>query len=81
MFSFVWSLCFVLAFDSGTQTLLQSSFVKVSFIYFLLLSLQINATTFEVHSSDDNKVYKFITHDELTAQHWVDAINSVKKDH
>lgn len=41
----------------------------------------INATTFEVHSSDDNKVYKFITHDELTAQHWVDAINSVKKDH
>jgi len=46
-----------------------------------LLFLQINATTFEVHSSDDNKVYKFITHDELTAQHWVDAINSVKKDH
>ena len=38
-----------------------------------------NATTFEVHHSGENKVYKFIAKDELTAKHWVDAVNSVKK--
>jgi hypothetical protein len=40
---------------------------------------QVNATTFEVHHAEENnKVYKFITKDELTAKHWVDAINAVK---
>jgi hypothetical protein len=38
----------------------------------------VNPTTFEVHQPGESKVYKFITRDELTAQHWVDAINSVK---
>ena len=38
----------------------------------------VNATTFEVHNSEENKSYKFITKDDLTAQHWVDAINFVK---
>lgn len=37
-----------------------------------------NETTFEVHHPTENKVYKFITKDDLTAKHWVDAINSVK---
>ncbi len=40
--------------------------------------MQVNATTFEVHHSAENKVYKFITKDDLSSQHWVDAINSIK---
>lgn len=40
--------------------------------------MQVNATTFEVHHAGENKTYKFITRDDLTAKHWVDAINSVK---
>jgi hypothetical protein len=41
------------------------------------LHIQVNSTTFEVQQGVDGKIYKFITKDDLTAQHWVDAIDSV----
>mmetsp|Transcript_30858 Transcript_30858/g.68133 ORF Transcript_30858/g.68133 Transcript_30858/m.68133 type:complete len:108 (-) Transcript_30858:273-596(-) len=40
---------------------------------------KVNPTTFEVHSiTEKDKVFRFITRDELTAKHWTDAIAATK---
>jgi hypothetical protein len=61
--------------------LLASMFVRVPTLLFDAsddhFAHQVNSTTFEVQQGVDGKIYKFITKDDLTAQHWVDAIDSV----